>query len=245
MKLPLHTWHTPTQLNTITLPTNQVHVWRANLNLAPTLVQQLQQLLSEDEIARMHRFYFEHHRNHYIVARGILRTLLGQYLHREPAQLRFRYNSYGKPELPDTTLQFNVSHSHELALFAFSYNRELGVDVEFMKGDIDYDELAQHSFSPTEVSTLAALSGEAKRLGFFNCWTRKEAYIKARGIGLSLGLARFDVSLRPGEPAVLLQSREDTGAATRWRLEALDVGEGYAGALAVEAQDWQLRTWQW
>ncbi|HCI82512.1 MAG TPA: phosphopantetheine-protein transferase, partial [Ktedonobacter sp.] len=106
-------------------------------------------------------------------------------------------------------------------------------------------ELAQHTFSRYEAAIVTALSGDAKRQGFFNCWTRKEAYIKARGMGLSLDLASFDVSLRPGEPSALLQSRENPREVTRWRFEALNVGEEYAGALAVEGHDWQLRTWQW
>ena len=233
-------------MNNITLPPHEVHVWRASLNTSLTHIQSLQQTLSPDEITRANRFHFEHHRHHFIVARGTLRTLLSHYLNIPPKQLNFRYNTYGKPtlELPSTTLNFNISHSHELALFAFSYNRELGVDVEFMNTNIEYDELARHTFSPHEATIVTALSGEAKRQGFFNCWTRKEAYIKARGMGVSLDLTSFDVSLKPGEPAALLQSRENPYEVSRWRFEALNVGEGYAGAIAVEGHDWQLRTWQ-
>jgi len=238
---------TPPSHSNLTLSDNEVHVWRTSLNVPSALVQSLQHTLSPDEVERADRFHFERDHNHFIVARGILRTLLGRYLNISPSQLRFRYNPYGKPELasPSTSLHFNISHSHELALFAFAQNRELGVDVEFMNRDIAYDELAQHTFSRYEVAIVRTLSGDAKRQGFFNCWTRKEAYIKARGMGLSLDLTSFDVSLRPDEPSTLLQSRENPREVTRWRFEALNVGAGYAGALAVEGHDWQLRTWQW
>jgi len=142
-------------------------------------------------------------------------------------------------------LQCNVSHSHELALLAFSYRRELGVDVEYMRTNIEYEDLARHSFSPNEQAVLLALPPEVRQQAFFNCWTRKEAYIKARGMGLSLDLAIFDVSLVPGEPIALLASREDQREVARWRFYELDPGPGYAGALAVEGQEWALHCWQW
>lgn len=239
-----HHWQTPTYLNALTLPMNEVHIWRASLNASLTHIQSLQHTLSLDELTRANRFHFEHHRHHFIVARGTLRTLLSYYLHVPPSQLHFRYNAYGKPslELPHTTLNFNISHSHELALFAFSQNRELGVDVEFMNRDIEYDALAQHTFSRNEASTVTGLSGDAKRQGFFNCWTRKEAYIKARGMGVSLDLTSFDVSLKAS--AALLESRENPREVARWRFEALNAAEDYAAAIAVEGHDWQLRTFQ-
>ncbi|HCI82208.1 MAG TPA: phosphopantetheine-protein transferase [Ktedonobacter sp.] len=240
-------WQTPTSQSNLTLPDNDVHVWRANLNIPLPDVQSLQHTLSPDERARAYRFRFERHRNHFIVARGTLRTLLALYLNISPTQLHFRYNAYGKPSLesPHTPLHFNISHSHELALLAFSQHRELGVDVEYMDRNIDYNELAQHTFSPYEAAIVTALSDDAKRQAFFNCWTRKEAYIKARGMGVSLDLTSFDVSLKPGDAATLLHNREDAMEVTRWQFEALHVGDGYAGAIAVEGHNWQLCTWQW
>ena len=240
-------WQTPTSQSNLTLPDNDVHVWRANLNIPLPDVQSLQHTLSPDERARAYRFRFERHRNHFIVARGTLRTLLALYLNISPTQLHFRYNAYGKPSLesPHTPLHFNISHSHELALLAFSQHRELGVDVEYMDRNIDYNELAQHTFSPYEAAIVTALSDDAKRQAFFNCWTRKEAYIKARGMGVSLDLTSFDVSLKPGDAATLLHNREDAMEVTRWQFEALHVGDGYAGAIAVEGHNWQLCMWQW
>ena len=246
MQTPHHSLQKLTYLNDITLPGREVHVWRTSLNTSSVHLQSLQRALSPDELERANRFHFAHHRHHFIVARGTLRTLLSRYLNTSPKELHFQYNVYGKPalDIPATRLQFNLSHSHELALFAFSYNRELGVDIEYMNRNIEYDELAQHTFSLQEAAIVTALSGEAKREGFFNCWTRKEAYIKSRGMGVSLDLASFDVSLRPGDPATLLQSRENPHEVTRWRFEALNAGEDYKAAIAVEGHDWQLRTWQ-
>ncbi|HEU5228391.1 MAG TPA: 4'-phosphopantetheinyl transferase superfamily protein [Ktedonobacteraceae bacterium] len=240
-------WNAPP--GRLELASDEVHVWRASLQAPAMVVQRLRTLLSAEEATKANRFYFERDRNHYIVARGLLRTLLGRYLAVEPETIIFGYNEYGKPEMQfpliDPRLQFNVSHSHELALFAFSYVRELGVDVEYMRTNIEYDDLARHSFSPNERAVLVGLPPEVKQQAFFNCWTRKEAYIKARGMGLSLNLALFDMSLIPGEPIALLHSREDPREVTRWRFYELAPGPGYAGALAVEGQEWALHCWQW
>lgn len=240
-------WNTPP--GKLELTGDEVHVWRASLQAPLARVQHLRTLLAPEETTKADRFYFDRDRNHYIVARGLLRTLLGRYLSMEPEKLCFTYNKYGKPELEfpriNPPLQFNVSHSHELALLAFSYRRELGVDVEYMRTNIEYEDLARHSFSPNEQAVLLALPSEVKQQAFFNCWTRKEAYIKARGMGLSLDLAIFDVSLVPGEPIALLASREDKREVARWRFYELEPGPGYAGALTVEGQEWALRCWQW
>lgn len=240
-------WRTPSQ--DIQLAANEVHVWRASLQVPQAVVESFRACLSGEELLKAGRFRFDRHRNAYIVARGLLRTLLARYLHTEPAQLRFRSNDYGKPELAlspsEHTLHFNISHSHELVLLAFACDRPLGVDVEYMRPDIEFALLAKRSFSPNENAALLALPQYAISQGFYNCWTRKEAYIKARGMGLSLDLSLFDVSLQPGEPARLLGSREDPREVTRWTFEILHPGPDYAGALAVEGQGWQLSTWQW
>ena len=240
-------WSVPPE--DVQLADDEVHVWRASLQAPQAVVQSFRAYLSQEELLRAGRFYFDRDRNGYIVARGLLRTLLGRYLHMEPAELRFRYNAYGKPELDVSSsprvLHFNVSHSHELALLAFTYDRPLGVDIEFMRPNIEFESLAKHSFSSNEISVLRALPQDAIPQGFYNCWTRKEAYIKARGMGLSLDLHLFDVSLRPGEPATLLASREDPHEVSRWVFQVLHPDPDYAGALAVEGQGWKLSTWQW
>ena len=234
--------------DSLILHRGEVHAWCASLEQPDALRERLHSTLAPDEQAKAARFHFAKDRNHYIVARAVLRTLLGGYMKCNPHSLRFSYNTYGKPSLDtagvDHNIRFNLSHSRGLALYAFTLAREVGIDVEYMKPDIDVEQVARHSFSPNERAVLHALPPEERSQGFYNAWTRKEAYIKARGMGVSLGLDRFDVSLRPGEPAALLQSREDAREPARWQLVALHPGEGYAGALAVEGQNWHLHCFQ-
>ncbi|HYO92152.1 MAG TPA: 4'-phosphopantetheinyl transferase superfamily protein [Pyrinomonadaceae bacterium] len=174
---------------------------------------------------------------------------MGAYLNIVPEQLRFRYGSFGKPALISDSggkeLRFNVAHSGGRALYAFSSRRELGIDIEQVREDFDYLEIAEHFFSRREISTLRALPAAAQARGFFNCWTRKEAYIKAHGAGLSIPLNSFDVSLVPGEPARLLSVRDDPQAASRWSLQEIEVEAGYVAALAVEGDGWRMKRWQW
>ncbi len=242
-----HPWNIPPI--DLELPENEVHVWRSALTLPAFIRQSLQRSLAPEESARAERFYFEKDRNHFIVARGLLRTLIGQYLKIEPDQVRFCYNSYGKPlldpSLNQKQLSFNLSHSHDLVLYAFTYGREVGIDVEYMRPDVEYEQLAKYSFSPHENSMLQTLPASARQEAFFNCWSRKEAYIKARGMGLSLPLDSFDVSLRPDEPVALLHNRDDAQEAERWSFRELAAGHSYASALAVEGRDWHLNYWQW
>src|SRR5579863_4068971 len=226
-------WNIPPE--NITLQDNEVHVWRASLNAPLSDIEALKRLLSDEEVTRAERFYFEKGRHGYIVAHGILRILLGRYLTVDPRQLRFQTNAYGKPSVEQpahgTRLHFNLSHSHELAAYAFTRVGEVGIDIEYTRTHVEYEELAKHSFSPYESAALHDLPESMKQEAFFNCWTRKEAYIKARGMGLSLPLHLFDVSLKPGEPAALLASREDAREMAHWTMHALAPGPDYAGAL--------------
>src|SRR5947209_2375489 len=217
---------------------DEVHVWRASLEQPEATIQNLRQMLAADELAKAGRFHFEKDRTCFIVAHGLLRTLLGRYLHMQAGQLRFCVNAYGKPSLHpsfhEQALNFNLSHSQNLALYAFTFRRQVGIDVEYMRADVDFEGVARHSFSPVERNVLHALPAEERPQAFYNCWTRKEAYIKARGMGLYLPLASFDVSMKSGEPAALLTSREDARETSGWTFEELLPGEGYAGALVVE-----------
>jgi 4'-phosphopantetheinyl transferase len=231
------------------LDRDEVHVWRAALNLEKPRLHSLKQILSEDERARTERFYFEKDREHFIAARGLLRTILGRYLDQEPSELRFCYSRYGKPSLAasagESALRFNISHAHGLALYAVTSGREIGIDLEHLRADFAGEDIAERFFSRREVEALRALPADMRQKGFFNCWTRKEAYIKARGEGLSLPLDKFDVSLAPGEPAALLSTPGDPREAARWSLRELEPGPGYVAALVVEGHDWRLKCWQW
>lgn len=239
-------WDTAPQR--LLLKSDDVDVWRASLNLDASRVRSFLNILAPDELSRANRFHFTKDHDHFVVARGALRTILSRYLETDPASLRFSFNSYGKPALTDDsggdTLRFNVSHSKNLALFAFTRQRDIGVDIEYLREDFDGLEIAGNYFSPGEVATLRALPAELQRRAFFNCWTRKEAYIKAHGEGLSMPLDEFDVSLAPGETVALLRTAPDPDEAARWSLLELHPGPDYVAALAVEGAGWRLRCWQ-
>jgi 4'-phosphopantetheinyl transferase len=209
-------------------------------------IQSLLHNLAADEHVRAEQFYFERDREHFIAARGVLRAILGGYLNRAPESLSFCYSSHGKPalagETDDDAIRFNVSHSHGVALFAVTRGREVGIDVEHIRSDLEVAEIAERFFSQREVAMLRTLPTEAQRQAFFCYWTRKEAYIKARGEGLSLPLNQFDVS---GEPAAIFATQQDTSEASRWSLQELTPAPGYAAAITVEGHGWHLTRWQW
>ncbi len=138
-----------------------------------------------------------------------------------------------------------MSHSHGVALYAVTRDREVGIDLEFIRRDLEVEQIAERFFSRRETATLRALPTALREYAFFLCWTRKEAYIKARGEGLSLPLDQFDVSLIPGEPAALLSTQPDSDEALRWSLQELTLASGYVAALAVEGRGWSLSCWQW
>ena len=240
-------WDSPPK--TLPLPKDAVHVWRASLQVSASELHTLENTLTADERARAERFYFQKHRAYFIAGRGLLRNIASRYLDREPDQLRFCYNSYGKPSLIEEAgaeeLCFNLSHSHGIALYAFTRGREIGVDIEYFRPDVETEKLAERFFSPREAAVLRALPEHLRQEGFFNCWTRKEAYIKAEGKGMSIPLSTFDVSLTPGEPAALLRSQHHPQETARWSLHALNPAPNYAAALAVKGHDWGLKCWQW
>jgi len=226
----------------VKLDTNHVDVWRASLNALPDL----HEVLSPDELQRASRFHFEKDRRHFIAARGWMRVVLARYLDVTPASLCFEYGARGKPSLSENRdLRFNLSHSHDLALLAVARHREVGIDVEFMKESTAGPEIAERFFSAAEVAELCGFPFDRQRAAFFAGWTRKEAFIKATGIGLFGALDRFTVSLAPDESQVSLRVHDDEQESTRWTLFSLQPGEGYAGALAAEGGDWQLRCFDW
>jgi 4'-phosphopantetheinyl transferase len=226
-----------------------VHIWRIALDQPAARLPLYAQHLAPDEVTRAQRFYFEHDRQHFTVGRGALRMILSRYAGIAPSQLQFTYSSYGKPALAEATggatLRFNLSHSAGLALCAVTRNREVGVDIEGMRTLTELKQISSQFFSTNENTTLHALPEAIQTEAFFTCWTRKEAYIKAIGEGLSMPLDSFDVSLVPGEPAALLAVRGTQEEAARWLLRELFPGPGYVAAVVVEGQDWQVQCWQW
>jgi 4'-phosphopantetheinyl transferase len=236
------------------LAESTVHVWCAPLDQEQANVEAFFRFLSPDEQERAGRFYFARDRQHFIVGRGVLRSILGRYLDLEPRACIFSYGSKGKPSLaPELVkgvpqavdLRFNLSHSGGLALFAFTYGRDLGVDIEQRRELEDAERIARRFFSRGEVQVFCALPMSLRMQGFFNCWTRKEAYIKATGDGLSMPLDCFEVSLLPGEPARFLRVQGEPAAALRWFLRELQPASDYVAAVCVEGQGWTLQCWRW
>jgi 4'-phosphopantetheinyl transferase len=224
----------------LTLTNHEIHVWRAVLDCESAELQQLFALLAPEEQQKAARFHFEKDRNHYGAARGLLRLILSSYLSEDPQNLRFTYNLYGKPALDSGLLQFNVSHSHGMALYAVAQRCQVGIDLEYMRTDFRWRQIVEQYFSAQECKALLQLPESQQCQAFFDGWTRKEAYIKAKGQGLSIPLNQFDVSLSPAEPAALLCTRWDPQEAAQWTLHALTPGEGYAGAIAIQSRDSQL-----
>ena len=239
-------WYPP--LGPSGLEDGEVHVWRAALDEF-SATGGLAAVLSADEQQRAARFRVSQVRSRFTAARSILRDILGSYLGCPPSQLSFHYREHGKPYLSPGTfpddLRFNLSHSHGVALYAIARGREVGIDLEKIRTDRDHDRLAQRFFSSGESAALKALPPEERLGAFFRCWTRKEAYLKARGEGLAIPLASFSVSLAPGEPAALLSVAGDDREPARWWLSSLEPGPGFAAALAVEDEPAGLRLWDW
>jgi 4'-phosphopantetheinyl transferase len=221
---------------TIVLAQTDIHLWRIALERPFNEAMAFAESLSAEESHRAEAFHFEQDRRRFKIAHGALRSILSRYIGCDPAALIYHTGAHGKPFLvnePD--LYFNLSHSHERAVAAISRLHPLGVDIEYIRPLENLDALARQCFSVGEYREFTALP-EADRLpGFFNAWTRKEAFIKAIGDGLSYPLAGFDISLRPGESAVLLRVAHDPREAARWTLQALDAGPAYTAALAVRA----------
>jgi 4'-phosphopantetheinyl transferase len=233
----------------LTLDLGEIHVWRVSLDQTESCLQSLQQTLSTDERTKADRFRFPKDRSQFIVSRGALRAILSRYLNISSHILRFDYNPYGKPSLIVTqggnTLRFNLSHSRGMALIAITKNRDIGVDIEGINPNFSCLEIAEKFFSPLENSVLRSLPEHLQATAFFTCWTRKEAYIKAVGKGLSIPLNQFDVSLAPGEPAALLNVEGNPEEASKWSLIELFPSSDMVAAVAVAGDCWKLHCWDW
>lgn len=228
--------HPPEQLF---LAEDEVHLWRLELDQPEAVVRQLSQTLSIEESARAQRLRSSLVRRRFITGRGLLRVLLARYARTHPAALVFSYGVYEKPFLAGPQLAyplyFNLSHSGGLGLVAVGRGGEVGVDLEQIHPVPEMAVIAERYFSPQEREALMALPEDQRQIGFFNCWTRKEACLKAAGAGFNYPLDRFTVSLRPEEPAALLEASPPLESLRRWRLHHLPLENGYAAALACDA----------
>ncbi len=227
---------------------SEAHLWLVELDFLQDRLGHLTSILSDDERNRAGRFHKRLDAERYASARASLRCILGGYLVLEPASLQFTYNRYGKPRLSEahsSPLQFSVSHSAALCLFGFVLHREIGVDLEYVRPEVEVADLAARFFCRREVETLRSLAGQLQVEAFFRCWTRKEAYLKARGQGLSYGLDRIEVSLRSDEPAALISAADDPEASRRWTIEHLAPASGYVGAVAVADRHLTFKCFTW
>jgi 4'-phosphopantetheinyl transferase len=231
----------------------EVHIWRAFLDLPPAQICSLELLLSPDERGRAERFRFERDRRRFIAGRGVLRILLGRYTGVEPDRIAFGYGAFGKPywagsgepaacagraSLEDA-LRFNLAHSGDVALYVLAYGREVGIDLEHIRPMPDAAQIARQFFSPFEFETWQALPEAQKQEAFFNCWTRKEAYLKATGDGMARPLDSFDVSLVPGQAARLLSVDGQRDEARRWSLETFMATADSLATVAVQGSGWR------
>ena len=239
-------WESP--LQSPILKNNEIHVWRANLELSLPKIERLTALLSSDEIARANRFRFPQHKRRFIVARGILRQLLGDYLTVAPHSLNFTYEPRGKPMLTkvnNTALQFNISHSREYALFGFTRRHLIGVDLEYRRSMPDCLKIAQRFFSAKEFKMLKDAAEDERAKLFFQLWTAKEAYLKALGTGLSVSLASVEIAFDLHQYPYIrrLESEKNTD----WSLYPCTPAKDYLGAIAVNTivPSSQIFFWHW
>lgn len=216
----------------------EVHLWRIPLHRDPEGVARAAALISPDEVERMLRFRFDVHRERFALRRAGLRILLARYLDLEPARLSFTCSPRGKPEISspagETGLRFNLSDSEDLALLGIVPGRRIGVDVEHARPVREMDSIARRHFSPLEYEQYLKAAPDRRTECFYNAWTRKEAWLKARGDGLWAGLSGFDVTLASGSEPRLLEVRGEPGEAERWRMHAFAPAPGYVAAVAVE-----------
>jgi len=226
------------QLGPLALDDREVQLWVVRLEASDSTFARAFSWLSPDEIERADRFHFDKHRKAFVLGRAALRALIGGYLRFPPEEASFNYGPKGKPALsrPPAPLFFNMSNSGDLAAYAFTFDCEIGVDVEHRRRLLEIESIAQRFFASEEVAELMGLSEAERPDGFFNCWTRKEAYIKAVGEGLSVPLDSFRVTLQPGVPARMVDLHGSTAAAEHWTLHAFTPEPEYAGAIAYRDQ---------
>jgi 4'-phosphopantetheinyl transferase len=209
----------------------EVHVWWLSLRPEPRGVEREAQALSPEERERAGRFRFARDRDRFVLGRSFLRTLLGTYTGEEPARVRLESMEAGKPFLAGREdVHFNLSHCEDRGVLAVA-NRPVGVDLERVREVAEADAIAARLFGDSEVDALRAFPSSERSEAFLRCWTRKEAFVKGKGVGLLTPLRSFEVSLDPAPETMLLsQQRPDR----EWTLQDLAAPSGWVGALAIE-----------
>lgn len=233
------------------LSAGAVHIWHIDLLPAGERIPDCRNFLADEDLQRAERFHFDRDRRRFVAAHAAMRNILAQYLGVSAREILFHAAEKGKPQLGSSLsrsgLRFNLSHSHDRALLALARDSEIGVDIEFIKPQSAGEEIANRFFSSREAAVLGSLPPASRVPAFFHCWTRKEAYIKAIGGGLSVPLDSFDVAFGPGESARLLRVDGAPEELSRWSMYDVPVRQGYAAAVVVEGQQHRLeqREWDW
>jgi 4'-phosphopantetheinyl transferase len=226
----------------------QIHIWHARWEQVAGTRQDLVSALSPEERDRADKFRFKRDRDRYATSRGILRKLLGEYLGFSPVNLQFHYGPYGKPYLADTSfpyqIHFNASHSSELVLFAFSRDQEIGIDLERIRIDYDFEHIARRFLSPNELGKLMSMPHETRSADFFRLWTRMEAYAKAQGIGISL-LDDLRTSSQSGEDLAWQIMDNPHGEIANWTVEDFNPEPDYVASVASAFSTSLLKHWKY
>jgi len=231
------------------ITSDTLHVWCIRLTQSGDVVHTLEKHLSMDELRRADRYRREMDRTRYVIAHGALRELLADYTSETPRNISFGRTATGKPFLIDDQgeqrLRFTLSHSGEWAVVALALSTDVGIDIEQIDSDVSVEAVAERFFSRGEFEALREVPSEQRIVAFFAAWTRKEAYVKARGEGIAGRLRDFSVSVDPEQPPILLTDSMDPDVALHWRIYDLDRDSGYAAALAVEGVTHQIRMLDW
>ncbi len=226
-----------------TISREEIQLIFSTLSASPDSERYLRELLSPDEQDRSDRFKFAKHRTSFIVARGLLRIVLGKYINAKPAAIDFAYGAYGKPVVKGTPqVHFNVSHSEQMVVYGLRLDREIGVDIEHIRPIGELEAIARQSFAPAECRDLLAIPEQHRTKAFFDCWTRKEAFIKFLGTGLSFPLHRFQVALGPGNPVQLIHV-DGQPPGSRFLRDIAPCGS-HAATVASEGRDCRFRVWK-
>jgi 4'-phosphopantetheinyl transferase len=238
---PSWTYWSPTT-NRISIPADLIHIWLIRLSHMDDPSTLDKDMLSDKELESFRKFHFERDRRRYLISHCALRIILARYLGFAPSQVQYQYSAKGKPSLIEPSkVYFNLAHSHEIAMVAVAAHEEIGVDVELIRPIEDIDHLARTCFSPREYLEFSQTSPSASQRAFFNGWTRKEAYIKAVGEGLSYPLDQFDVSMLPWESPILTSIAGHPDDVDQWTLHDIPLGEEYAASVALKAQHVNVR----
>jgi len=228
---------------------DEIHIWRADTPSFETHETMLTGFLSVAEQQKANNFRQRLDRNRNILVRAALRDILGRYTHSDPRSLQFLVTSLGKPQLDSAwnanVPNFSLSGSGSVVLLAFTRTDEVGIDVEAIRSDIDVLEIAQRFFAPGEFQELLRIPVAGRSKAFFNAWTRKEAYVKARGEGIGYGLDRFAVTLRSDQPVRLISDDRSPKEVDEWCLESLPLGPDFSAAFAVRRKDLHRHYWLW